>query len=297
MLRILVTGASGQLGMEFRDLAGRYDKLDFIFADRKQLDITDNDALNAFFKEYKVDYVINGAAYTNVEQAEREREVAEAINVLGPMYLSRLSKCHNFRLIHVSTDYVFDGRSHFPYKESYPAYPTCVYGITKFRGENVVSRMNPEAYVIRTSWLYSSHRKNFVKTIMSISEKQDTLNVVADQVGTPTYARDLAKAILTIINRLEDDPDSHEPGIYHYANEGITSWYDFAHEILTLSSSEATVTPIDSKSFLTNVSRPYYSVLDKQKIKNQFDISIPHWKESLKSCITLIKKQQCQEVY
>ena len=268
----LITGSNGQLGTELGKLFP-----DAIQVDVNMLDITDFEAVQKFVKEYNVDTIINCAAYTAVDKAEDDVELAHKINVVGPENLAK-SGC---KIIHISTDYVFDGKGYRPYIETDEANPISVYGKTKRLGEEAVLKYARLAVIIRTSWLYSAHGNNFVKTMRKLGAERDILTVVSDQVGTPTCASDLAKAILIISNNLTPET----AGIYHFSNEGVCSWYDFASEIMELSALKCKVKPIPSSAYKTKAQRPFYSVLDKTKIKETFGIQIPHWKESLKECL------------
>jgi len=284
-MKILVTGAYGQLGNEINCLTTRYPDWQFLFTDVDSLDITSESALETWFQNNKPYFVVNCAAYTAVDKAETDTETAEKVNALAPSLLGKLSKNVGAKLIHISTDYVFDGETFTPYSESDKVNPKGVYGETKLKGEQNCVEENHETVVIRTSWLYSAFGNNFVKTMLRLGKERGRLNVVYDQVGTPTYAADLAKAILEIIESTEKEPAKFIPGIYHYSNEGVASWYDFAKAIFEISGVECAVSPVRSAEFPTPAKRPNYSVLDKAKIKNVFEIEIPYWRESLKDCI------------
>jgi dTDP-4-dehydrorhamnose reductase len=284
MKRILITGANGQLGSELQSLSTRESGFLFLFTDYDTLDITDNQAVEHFFAEELPDFVINCAAYTAVDKAELEEEAAIRLNSVAPGILSMESKAISAKLIHISTDYVFDGTKNRPYNEDDPVKPLGVYGRTKQEGEiNILA--NPDAMVIRTSWLYSSFGNNFVKTMVRLGKERQSLNVVFDQAGTPTYARDLAGAILEIIRNSAQDADFWKPGIYHYSNEGVCSWYDFALAIHHFAGISCQIHPVESMDFPTLTQRPHYSVLNKSKIKSTFGITIPYWMDSLKNCI------------
>lgn len=284
-MKILVTGAYGQLGNEINCLTTRYPEWQFFFTDVDSLDITSESTLQTWFQNNKPDYVVNCAAYTAVDKAETDTETAEKVNTLAPSLLGKFSKRFDAKLIHISTDYVFDGESFTPYSESDKVNTKSIYGETKLQGEQNCIKENPATVIIRTSWLYSSFGNNFVKTMLRLGKKRGRLNVVYDQVGTPTYAADLAKAILEIIAISEKEPARFIPGIYHYSNEGVASWYDFAKAIFEMSGVECAVSPVRSVEFPTPAKRPNYSVLDKTKIKSTFNIPIPYWRESLKNCI------------
>ncbi len=269
---ILVTGGNGQLGSELKNLLP-----DAVFTDFSDLDITNFNAVMDFVKNNNIDTIINCAAYTAVDKAEDEPELAAKVNTVGPENLAKTG-C---KLIHVSTDYVFDGCGHQPYQPDDEANPVSIYGKTKLAGEQAVLLSAKEVVIIRTAWLYSSFGNNFVKTMRRLGAERESLNVVADQIGTPTYARDLAEAIVAVLPQLNEQ----NKGVYHYTNEGVCSWYDFAHEIMELSGLKCKVCPIPSSAYPTKATRPFYSVLDKSKIKSTFGIEIPHWKESLQKCL------------
>lgn len=270
--KILITGANGQLGTELAKLLP-----EAVLTDVADLDITDFQAVQSFVQERQIKTIINAAAYTAVDKAEDEPLVAQKINVQGPENLAKTG-C---KIIHISTDYVFDGTNHQPYRPEDKTNPVSVYGKTKAEGENAVLKNAPIAAIIRTAWLYSPYGNNFVKTMRRLGAERDTLNVVADQIGTPTYAADLAKAIKQILPQLNEQTK----GIYHFTNEGVCSWYDFAVEIMRLSKLSCKVLPITSAEYPTKAKRPFYSVLDKNKIKKTFHLEIPHWKESLEQCL------------
>lgn len=291
---ILVTGSYGQLGSEIKELSSDYKELKFLFTDVDTLDITNLKSLENFFNENPIDFVINCAGYTNVDKAETDKDAAYLINATAVKYLAELTNKKSAGLIHISTDYVFDGTGNNPYKENDATNPTSVYGETKLQGELEILAYTPltplkrgivkNSIIIRTSWLYSSYGNNFVKTMLRLGKEKKELNVVSDQTGCPTYAKDLAKVILDIINNSYDnsDPDNVGTGIYHYSNEGVCSWYDFASEIFKIANISCKINPIGTKDFPTPAKRPFYSVLNKSKIKSTFGITIPHWKDSLK---------------
>ncbi len=285
-MKILVTGSYGQLGSELKELAGNYKSWQFLFTDADSLDITDEKAITGFFEKYLPDFVINCAAYTAVDKAETDMEAARKINAVAPGIMAKAAKKAGAGLVHVSTDYVFDGRNFQPYKENDATNPQTVYGKTKLEGEQICLKENPKSLIIRTSWLYSSFGNNFVKTMLRLGQEQESIPVVFDQVGTPTYAADLAKAILFIAEKQSASPESFVPGIYHYSNEGVSSWYDFALTIFELAQITCSVNPLLTKDFPRPAKRPHFSVLDKSKIKNTFNLEIPYWKESLKVCLT-----------
>ncbi len=277
---ILVTGANGQLGNEI----GRVAELSndkYIFTDVAELDITDYDAIFNVVSSERVDTIVNCAAYTNVDKAEDDEAMANLINSVAVGHLAKVAKAYGMTLIHISTDYVFDGSSNRPYVEDCATAPIGVYGKTKLAGEQSIIESGCNFIIIRTSWLYSKWGGNFVKTMQRLTSERDELNVIFDQVGTPTYAGDLAAAISDIIS--QDRLNRQE--IYHYSNEGVCSWFDFAKVICSLSGNKCEIRPIHSSEFMSKVARPHYSVLDKSKIKEHFNIKIPHWMESLKHCI------------
>ncbi len=288
MTNILITGAKGQLGSELSKISGNYPDCHFLFTDVEELDITDSQSVLDYTKKNAVDIIINCAAYTAVDKAEEDEEKARLINAVSVKNLVTACEDNNIRFIHVSTDYVFNGEAYCPLKESDSVSPLGVYGNTKLEGEQYIIDSNIEGIVIRTSWLYSSFGNNFVKTMMRLGAERDSLDVIFDQIGTPTYAADLAFTIMSIISK-EKKLDS-KGKIYHFSNEGVASWYDFALAIFELSEINCSVNPIESTEYPTPAKRPYYSVLNKGKIKNDFNISIPHWRESLKKCLSEIVK-------
>jgi dTDP-4-dehydrorhamnose reductase len=284
MNKILVTGATGQLGSEIRTLAHLYSDDNFTFATRNELDLSNLCKMEDFFEDKKFDAIINCAAYTAVDQAESDPFTADAVNHRFVSMLAKIAKRDNIALIHISTDYVFDGRNHRPYVESDPTDPQGVYGRTKQGGENAILSVAPaNAIILRTSWVYSSFGNNFVKTMLRLGRERDSLGVIFDQIGTPTYARDLARAILGILPKL----DNEAPEIYHYSNEGAASWYDFAKAIFELSGVACQVNPITTDQYPTPAARPHYSLLNKTKIKSDFGITIPYWRDSLKECLNM----------
>ncbi|MGQ8338288.1 dTDP-4-dehydrorhamnose reductase [Sunxiuqinia sp. A32] len=289
-MKILVTGADGQLGSELRKCSGEFSEFEFIFTDINDLDIAKWKDVEAYFKQHQPNYVINCAAYTAVDVAEKDGFFAELLNTKAPSFLGNIAEKYQARVIHISTDYVFDGTSCTPYLEKDLVNPESIYGKTKLNGEIGLIRENASAIIIRTSWLYSQYGKNFLKTILRLSEERDKLKVVYDQVGTPTYAGDLARAILMIISKTEKKEVVWKPGIYHYSNEGVCSWYDFAKAILEEYQSECEVLPIETVDYPTPARRPAYAVLNKSKIKLIFGVQIPYWRDSLRQCIREIKK-------
>lgn len=281
MNKILVTGCNGQLGSELQELVkGRADKGAFIFTDKEHLDITDRTAVEEYIKANQVELVVNCAAFTAVDKAEGEPQVCDLLNHKAPTYLAEAIAKNGGGMIQVSTDYVFDGLGHIPYREDCAAHPNTVYGSTKLEGEKGVMGACTKAMIIRTAWLYSTYGGNFVKTMMRLGKERDALGVVADQIGTPTYARDLAAAILSAVDK------GIKPGIYHFSNEGVCSWYDFAKAIHRLAGIEdCKVSPLHTEDYPTPAKRPHYSVLDKTKIKQAYAIDIPWWEDSLRECI------------
>lgn len=286
MPNILVTGVNGQLGSEIRALSSFYPQHDFTFADRNTLDLSNLCKLEDYFEDKTFDAIINCAAYTAVDKAESDEELANTINHRAVSLLAKIAKKKNIALIHVSTDYVFDGKNYRPYIETDPTDPQGVYGRTKRDGENAILDVAPaNTIIIRTSWVYSTFGANFVKTMLRLGKERDNLGVIFDQVGTPTYARDLAKAILNILPQINNTI----PEIYHYSNEGAISWYDFAKAIFELSGITCQVNPITTDQYPTPASRPHYSLLNKSRIKQEYNIVIPYWKDSLNECLKEIK--------
>jgi dTDP-4-dehydrorhamnose reductase len=284
-MNILVLGSNGQLGSEIKDLVTNYKDFNFFFMDLPELNICNVDSLDTFILNRNINAVINCAAYTAVDQAEKEPKIAEQVNAGGVLNLTNALKKVNGKLIHISTDYVFDGRHSEPYKESDLVSPIGVYGNTKRRGELAVINSDIDGIVIRTSWLYSAYGNNFVKTMLRLGIERDELGVIFDQVGTPTNASDLAKTCLDILSEQRLVNISNKGKIYHYSNEGVTSWYDFATAIMELGSLDCKVKPIETKDYPTLAKRPHFSVLNKSKIKIDFNIEIPFWRDSLEKCI------------
>jgi dTDP-4-dehydrorhamnose reductase len=281
MPNILVTGASGQLGSELKELSKEY-PYRFIFASKNELDISDYEALEKFILTNLVDCVINCAAYTAVDKAEKEKELADKINHVAVKNLAILSDKLGLKLVHISTDYVFDGKNFKPYTEEDTTSPQSVYGRTKLDGERAIIKINPRnSIIIRTSWVYSYYGSNFVKTMLKLGKTKESLKVVYDQVGTPTYAKDLAKVILGIIPKIKNE----KVEIYNFSNEGVLSWYDFAKEIMKMSKIDCKIEPIETFEYPTPAQRPHYSLLNKAKIKKEFGINIPYWKDGLDDCL------------
>ncbi|HET9056472.1 MAG TPA: dTDP-4-dehydrorhamnose reductase [Chitinophagaceae bacterium] len=286
---ILVTGANGQLGKELRDVASSYPQYQFIFLSREDLPIHHFELVRNFFEALRPDFCINCAAYTAVDKAELEKELAFQVNGEAVGVLAAVCKKKSTRFIHISTDYVFDGSATIPYKETSATNPLNIYGASKLDGERQALHFNPDSIIIRSSWIYSSHGKNFVKTMIQLMNERDQLNVVNDQIGSPTYAGDLAIAIMHIVNKCPLSNVACKSGIYHYSNDGVISWYDFASAIKEITGSKCIIHPIASSQYPTPAKRPYYSVLNKEKIIEAFQLSIPYWKDSLKSCIEKIQ--------
>lgn len=283
MQNILITGSNGQLGNDIRETASLFPQFKFFFTDINELDICDKKAIDAFLQENKIGYIVNCAAYTAVDKAEDDIALCYKINKDAVFNLAEAAKSVNAKMIHVSTDYVFDGTNYKPYIESDPVCPASVYGKSKLEGEQVLMKELPESIIIRTSWLYSTFGSNFVKTMIRLGKERDSLNVVFDQVGTPTYSADLASAILQIIDF--STRNSFESGIYHFSNEGVCSWYDFTKSIHHYANVKCDVFPIEGKDYPAKAPRPHYSVLNKKKIKETFNLTIPHWENSLEKAI------------
>lgn len=289
MKRILITGANGQLGNEMRVLFDSYSQFEFFPTDIAELDLCEKQAVENFIHVNKIDYIVNCAAYTAVDKAEDDIELCYKINCDAVENIAKAAS-GKAKIIHVSTDYVFDGKGKHPYKETDATNPQSVYGKSKRAGEEILMKNCKESIILRTAWLYSSFGNNFVKTMIRLGKEREALNVVSDQTGTPTYAADLAKAIMDIIV-FSEEHQIFPAGIYHYSNEGICSWYDFTlkiHEMAGITTCQ--VSPITTDQYPTRATRPMYSVLDKKKIKETFGIEIPEWKESLKNCIEKLSK-------
>lgn len=290
--RILVTGANGQLGMEMRIL-GAVAPNEYIFTDVEELDITDKKAVEDFVCQNNIQIIVNCAAYTNVDRAEEDEATAERINAEAVRNLAEAAKMVDGTLFHISTDYVFGGEGNTPRTEDMPLDPQGAYGRTKLHGEQAIAEVGCKAIIIRTAWLYSEFGKNFLLTMLRLTKEKPAINVVFDQVGTPTYAGDLA---LTIFSIIEGDMYAGNEGVYHFSNEGVCSWYDFAQEIATaMGHKECKISPCHSDEFPSKVKRPAYSVLDKSKIKRTFGVEIPHWRESMYYCLKRIVAQQTQQ--
>lgn len=283
MKTILVTGANGQLGNSIRLLAKHYPQYNFLFTDVDTLDITDPQAVGKAIKDNQVDYVLNCAAYTAVDKAEDDEELCRRLNSYAVGVLGKAAYEAGAKMIHVSTDYVFSGTSCLPYKETDETRPVSAYGRTKLAGEQILKEVCPDAVIIRTAWLYSEFGSNFVKTVLRLGKERDELRFVFDQIGTPTYAGDLAAAVMAVV--AADEKGAYVPGIYHYSNEGVCSWYDFTVKILEIAGIACRVFPIETEEYPTRAVRPPYSVLNKKKIKETYGVTVPHWEESLRVCM------------
>lgn len=285
MKNILVTGCNGQLGSELRFLSLERQDFHFCFTDIEELDITDEQAVNRYVQKQEIDCIVNCAAFTAVDLAESKADFCDVLNHQAPGILARAVAARGGSMIQISTDYVFDGTAHVPYRESDPVSPVSVYGRTKLAGEQAVLEACPKTVIIRTAWLYSSYGKNFVKTMLRLGREKSELGVVFDQIGTPTYARDLARAILEILSK------GLVPGVYHYSNEGVASWYDFTKAIHRIAGIKGCrVKPLHTEEYPTPAARPHYSILDKTKIKETYGIEIPYWEEALAECIQILEK-------
>ena len=286
-MRILVTGSNGQLGSEMVALQPQETHHQWFNLDINELDITDKNAVEQFVVNNKIDGIINCAAYTNVDKAEEDVALCYKVNRDAPQYLAQaIEKVGGF-IIHISTDYVFDGTNNIPYTEQDKPNPVTIYGKSKIEGEQYVCESCKQHIIIRTAWVYSSYGKNFVKTMIKLGKEKPSLGVIFDQIGSPTYARDLAKAIITIVNQ------GIKPGIYNFSNEGVISWYDFTKHIHQLANiTSCKVAPIHTADYPTLAQRPHFSVLDKTKIKNTYNIEIPYWRDSLEECIQLLEQQK-----
>jgi len=283
-MNILVTGASGQLGSEIKEEVKSLGLDNYFFEDSKGLDISNLDMVLNYVEENEIEVIINCAAYTAVDKAESEEIKAQKVNALGVLNLVNAIKGKG-RIIHISTDYVFNGKGHIPYKEIDLVDPIGVYGKTKRKGEEQILNSEVESIIIRTSWVYSSYGNNFVKTMLRLGEEREELGVIFDQVGSPTYARDLARVCI----KLSKEDFKNKSKIYHYSNEGVLSWYDFARAIMEIGNVNCNIKPIETKDYPTPAKRPSYSLMNKTKIKEDFNVSIPYWRDSLKDCIKKIK--------
>ena len=278
---ILVTGSNGQLGSEIKSISSDY-SYNFFFTDRNNIDITSKDSIKEFCKTNNINVIINCAAYTAVDKAQSDEINADLINRKAVKKLALVSQELNIKLIHISTDYVFDGKNFKPYCEEFQTNPQSIYGKTKLDGENEMRDINPKnSIIIRTSWIYSYYGNNFVKTMLRLGKEKEELGVIFDQIGTPTYAKDLAKTILDIIPQIENS----KVEIYNYSNEGVLSWYDFAKEIMKMAKLNCKINPIETYQYPTPAKRPHFSLLNKNKIKSTFNIEIPYWKDGLDDCL------------
>lgn len=278
---IIVIGGSGQLGQCLNEVvSGKEQLFNYLFLSKSDLDFINAEDVTRLFEEYKPVYCINCAAYTAVDQAEDDLDRAFEINEFAVKRLAEICLAHQTTLIHISTDFVFDGNSSIPLKEEMPTSPVNVYGLSKLKGEQEIQEVMDAYYIIRTSWLYSEKANNFVKTMLKLAQSKDQLNVIYDQVGTPTYAMDLARMIVQLIQK-----EIKSYGVYHYSNEGVASWYDFAKAVFEFAEVDMTVLPVPSSAFVTRAKRPHYSVMDKTKIKAVMGIEIPYWRDSLNFCI------------
>lgn len=277
--KIVVTGANGQLGKELKDLADVYPGYEFFFLSRSDLSIHHFELVRTYFNTLHPAYCINCAAYTAVDRAEQEKDLAYQVNAEAAGVLAAVCKEKNCKLIHISTDYVFNGEATVPYKEESPTDPQCVYGASKLEGEKQAIQFNPDVIIIRTSWVYSTYGKNFVKTMMKLMQERNELSVVDDQTGSPTYAADLAEVILQIIS-------NWQPGIYHFSNDGVITWFDFANEIKKITDSKTKINPVSTAEYPTPAKRPAYSVLNKSKLQQTFHVELKDWKQSLARCIS-----------
>lgn len=285
MKKILITGCNGQLGNEMQRLAASHPEFEYFFTDVKELDITDAGAVEMFVEEHQVDCIVNCAAYTAVDRAESDEQLCDLLNNTAPGYLAQAIHRRGGCMIQVSTDYVFDGTACRPYTEDIPTCPATVYGRTKLAGEQAVMQGCPDAAVIRTAWLYSTFGNNFVKTMLRLGREREQLGVIFDQIGTPTYARDLAAAIFAMLAQ------GVVPGVYHFSNEGAISWYDFTKAIHRIAGIKGCrVKPLHTEEYPTPAARPHYSVLDKTKIKKTYHIEIPYWEDSLAECIQAMEQ-------
>ena len=292
MAKILITGGNGQLGQCIRTVKNEFSDHEYFFTDVEELDICNPEELKAFTKDNNIDYLVNCAAYTAVDKAEHEQVIARKLNADAVKNIGSAAMENNFKVVHVSTDYVFDGKTFKPYTEDTFAVPESFYGQTKLLGEKYLLETQPESIIVRTAWLYSEFGNNFVKTMVRLGKERDELKVVADQVGSPTYAIDLARVLLSMIDQVEKGNKPFKPGIYHYSNEGVCSWYDFTINIHQMMGIDCKVFPIESKEYPTAAPRPFYSVLNKAKIKSDYKINIPYWRTSLEKCLKILASEK-----
>lgn len=279
-MKILITGANGQLGTELHEILEREFPGQALYTDVQELDLTNAKAVDSYVANNEITHIVNCAAYTAVDRAEEEKMLCAAVNTDAVKNLAMAADANGAKIIHISTDYVFDGTNHRPYRESDKVNPISQYGTTKRKGETLLLALAPQAIIIRTAWLYSAHGNNFVKTMLRLADSQPEIKVVCDQIGTPTFARDLARAVVKVLQ-------SHQwvPGIYHFTDEGAASWYDFAKAIFRIAGKDVKVTPIPTEDYPTPASRPSYSILDRTRIKATYGIEIPHWEEALADCL------------
>jgi dTDP-4-dehydrorhamnose reductase len=289
---ILVIGSTGQIGQSIQSISIDYPCYEFVFANRQHLDLSNEISITNFFEGKNFEIIINCAAHTSVDKAESEPELANQVNHLAVKQLAGIAKQKQAKLIHISTDYVFSGKSHRPYLETDEVAPQGVYGKTKLDGDEAIQQtLKTNAIIIRTSWVYSEYGNNFVKKMLKLGQERDSLNVIFDQVGTPTYAKDLAKAIMSIVQSSAFNQIDFKTNIFHFSNEGICSWYDFAKAIFELTNIQCHLSPIETKEYPSPATRPHYSVLNKAKIKQMFSLTISYWKDSVEECLTSLHKK------
>ncbi|MGQ1891531.1 dTDP-4-dehydrorhamnose reductase [Thermophagus sp. OGC60D27] len=289
MPKILIIGKEGQLGSTFHKLTWEFPQEQVTFTTIDQMDLSNPTSIKEFFVDKAFDFIINCAAYTAVDKAEEESDTAYQLNAEAPALIAREAARLRALFVHISTDYVFDGRHFRPLSPNDTPNPVSIYGKSKLKGEKEVLRIHPDSIIIRTSWLYSIYGQNFLKTMIRLGKEKQSLNVVFDQIGTPTFAEDLASSILSIIQNITTGQTKAMPGVYHYSNEGVCSWYDFAKAIFRITGIDCNVIPVTSDYYPTKAKRPYYSVLDKSLIKQTYGIAIPHWQESLVRCLKQLK--------
>ena len=289
---ILVIGSTGQIGHSIQSISIDYPCYEFVFVNRQHLDLSNEISITNFFEGKNFEIIINCAAHTSVDKAESEPELANQINHLAVKQLAGIAKVNRSKLIHISTDYVFDGENYKPYLETDKVAPQGIYGKTKLDGDEAIQQtLKTNAIIIRTSWVYSEYGNNFVKKMLKLGQERDSLNVIFDQVGTPTYAKDLAKAIMSIVQSEEFNQIDFKTNIFHYSNEGLCSWYDFAKAIFELTNIQCHLHPIETKEYPSPATRPHYSVLNKTKIKLMFSLTISYWKDSVEECLTALHKK------
>lgn len=284
-MQILIVGGEGQLGSSLSILSEKAEFAQFEITTINQLDLSKEENIKNYLSNTHFDYLVNCSAYTAVDKAETDKDTARLLNALAPQWLAKYASEKGAGIIHISTDYVFDGTGNLPLTPEMPAHPDTVYGETKLEGEQLVAKTNPKHIIIRTSWLYSPYGNNFVKAMLAQASKKAAVNVVYDQVGTPTLAEDLAAAILNILKQVKENEAQFVPGIYHYSNLGVCSWFDFAQIIFRLSGLPVAVQPVRSSAYITAAHRPAYSVMDTYKIRHQFNLEIPYWTDSLEKCL------------